>query len=81
MFEKLVKLCTECLIPTGSSDKNSNRSVETNLLTFYNVKKMDSKVIQCNVTNKYGYAFTNAYLNVMGKHIFKSHALVKKVQS
>ena len=48
-------------------DKDPNRLVETHQLTFFNVKKIDSKVIQCNITNKHGFAFTNAYLNVMGQ--------------
>lgn len=33
-------------------------------LTFINVTKQDAQVIQCNITNKHGYNFTNAYINV-----------------
>ena len=33
-------------------------------LTFVNVTTKDAQVIQCNVTNKHGYNFTNAYVNV-----------------
>lgn len=34
-------------------------------LIISNVTIKDSFVIQCNITNKYGYNFTNAYLNVL----------------
>jgi len=33
-------------------------------LTFVNVTTNDAKVIQCNISNKHGYNFTNAYINV-----------------
>jgi len=35
-----------------------------NELTFVNVTTADTQVIQCNVSNKHGYVFANAYLNV-----------------
>lgn len=43
------------------------RLATENMLTFTNMTTKDAQVIQCNVTNKYGYNFTNAYLNVLGK--------------
>jgi len=33
-------------------------------LTFVNVTTKDAQVIQCNISNKHGYNFTNAYINV-----------------
>jgi len=33
-------------------------------LTFVNVTMKDAQVIQCNISNKHGYNFTNAYINV-----------------
>jgi len=33
-------------------------------LTFLNVTINDAQVIQCNISNKHGYNFTNAYMNV-----------------
>lgn len=33
-------------------------------LTFANVTIKDAKVIQCNISNKHGYNYTNAYINV-----------------
>ncbi|CAE1307932.1 NRCAM [Acanthosepion pharaonis] len=34
-------------------------------LTIVNLIKEDAMTIQCNISNKYGYVFTNAYLNVL----------------
>lgn len=36
-------------------------------LTFVNVTTKDAQVIQCNISNKHGYNFTNAYINVYSK--------------
>ena len=33
-------------------------------LTFVNVTIKDAQVVQCNISNKHGYNFTNAYINV-----------------
>ena len=35
---------------------------------FSTCLKTDSKVLQCNATNEYGYIFTNAFLYVLGKY-------------
>ena len=55
------------------SDSNMNLNpdvmVTEHELIFHNVNTMDSKVIQCNVTNKHGYIFSNAYLNVTGESV------------
>ena len=37
-------------------------------LTFANVTIKDAKVIQCNISNKHGYNYTNAYINVYSKY-------------
>ena len=37
-------------------------------LTFVNVTVKDTQVIQCNISNKYGYMFTNAYMNVHSQY-------------
>ena len=37
-------------------------------LTFVNVTKDDAQVIQCNISNKHGYNFTNAYINVYSEY-------------
>ena len=44
-----------------------NRIVEKNKITFQNVSKDHIQVVQCNATNKHGYIYTNAYLNVLSK--------------
>lgn len=38
-------------------------------LTFINVTIKDAQVIQCNVTNKHGYNYTNAYINVYSEFL------------
>lgn len=48
-------------------DPDSRRTLNNNKLIYRNVSKADSQVIQCNATNKHGYIFTNAFLNVLGK--------------
>ena len=42
-----------------------DRVVEKNKITFYNMTLEDAQTIQCNATNKHGYIFENAYLNVL----------------
>ena len=37
-------------------------------LTFVNVTTKDAQVVQCNITNKHGYSFTNAYINVYSQY-------------
>ena len=37
-------------------------------LTFINVTTKDAQVIQCNISNKHGYNFTNAYINVYSQY-------------
>ena len=37
-------------------------------MTFMNLSREDVQVIQCNATNKHGYIFANAYLNVLSKY-------------
>jgi len=37
-------------------------------LTFMNVTTKDAQVIQCNISNKHGYNFTNAYINVYSQY-------------
>ena len=46
---------------------NPRRFADTNYIRFTNVTLKDAQVIQCNVTNKHGYIFTNAYLNVLSE--------------
>jgi len=37
-------------------------------LTFLNVTTKDAQVIQCNISNKHGYNYTNAYINVYSQY-------------
>jgi len=37
-------------------------------LTFINVTKDDAQVIQCNISNKHGWNYTNAYINVYSEY-------------
>lgn len=46
---------------------NPRRTVEQNRIIYHDVLKEDAAVIQCNATNKHGYIFTNAYLNVLSE--------------
>ena len=46
---------------------NPRRYVEKNKIIMENVTKDDAMVIQCNATNKHGYIYKNAYLNVLSK--------------
>lgn len=45
----------------------SNRQVRRNALMFYNVTQDDSQVIQCNVSNVYGYRWADVFMQVVGK--------------
>lgn len=40
--------------------------VNENHLRISNVKKADTRMLQCNASNVHGYLLTNAYLNVQG---------------
>ena len=53
-----------------------DRIVEKNRITFLNMSKEDAQVIQCNVTNKHGYIFANAYLNVLSKWFLRMSVFV-----
>ena len=80
----VIKTCfamVTCMIEAGYLDNSISlcsvevpadpRRISTETtLTFTNMSTKDAMVIQCNVTNKYGYNFTNAYLNVLGNEIF-----------
>lgn len=52
-------------VPITKVAADPRRIATENSLTFTNMTTKDAQVIQCNVTNKYGYNFTNAYLNVL----------------
>lgn len=52
-------------VPITQVPSDPRRTATENTLTFTNVSMEDAMVIQCNVSNKYGYNFTNAYLNVL----------------
>jgi len=54
-------------IPISKVPANERRTVEPNKITYRDVVKDDACVIQCNATNKHGYIFTNAYLNVLSE--------------
>ncbi len=45
------------------------REVEQKRLTYRNLTKDDAMVVQCNATNKHGYQYTNAYMNVLSKYV------------
>jgi len=40
--------------------------VDTDRLTISNLKKTDTRMLQCNASNVHGYLLANAYLNVQG---------------
>lgn len=46
------------------------RIVANNYVRYENVTKTDAQVLQCNASNKHGYVFANAYLNVLGQYLF-----------
>jgi len=46
------------------------RIVANNYVRYVNVTKTDAQVLQCNASNKHGYIFSNAYLNVLGQFVF-----------
>jgi len=48
------------------------RIVDNNYVHYTNVTKTDAQVLQCNASNKHGYVFANAYLNVLGQYFFRS---------
>jgi len=45
------------------------RIVANNYVRYENVTKTDAQVLQCNASNKHGYVFSNAYLNVLGQYV------------
>ncbi|ELT99433.1 hypothetical protein CAPTEDRAFT_120325, partial [Capitella teleta] len=47
--------------------RDSRRIVTQNSITYRNLTSSDAQVIQCNATNKHGYIFANAYLNVLAE--------------
>ncbi len=50
--------------------------VDKNKLVFQNVSELDKMTIQCNSTNKHGYIYENAYLNIqseLGARIHHDH--------
>lgn len=46
--------------------KRVNGNQTTAIVSFRNLTLRDSKVLQCNISNKHGYIFTNTYINVLG---------------
>ena len=54
---------------TSDVPKDDRRISERNRLVFHNVTVEDKMVIQCNASNKHGYIYENAYVNIMGKYI------------
>lgn len=48
-------------------EPDPRRTVTDTKIMYKNVTKTDAQVFQCNATNKHGYIFANAYLNVLGK--------------
>ena len=42
---------------------------DKNKLVFYNVSEFDKMTIQCNSTNKHGYNYENAYLNIQSEFL------------
>ena len=48
------------------------RIVANNYVRYENVTKTDAQVLQCNASNKHGYVFANAFLNVLGQFVCAS---------
>ncbi len=49
-----------------AAPERKGRVVSDETLSYTNLTAADSQVIQCNISNKHGYKFANAYLNVLG---------------
>ncbi len=47
--------------------RNPRRTVNGGTLRYTNLTKTDAQVLQCNASNKHGYSYQNAYLNVLGE--------------
>ena len=55
--------------PVEELPENPRRTIDqkTNTLRYTNVSASDNQVVQCNASNKHGYIFANAYLNVFAE--------------
>lgn len=54
-------------VPISQAPADPRRILQGNKLIFHNLTMDDAQVIQCNSTNKHGYIFQNAYLNVLSE--------------
>jgi len=52
------------------------RIVANNYVRYENVTKTDAQVLQCNASNKHGYVFANAYLNVLGQYVLPAVLII-----
>ena len=84
-----VKCCVVCLSVSVLNEVSILNAVNAELdrdprrlggllydLTFVNVTVKDAQVIQCNISNKHGYNFTNAYINVYSQYPVCSNAVL-----
>ena len=60
-------ICTICDVLTADVSMAGQLLLETTKLTFLNISKEASMVVQCKATNKHGRVSANAYLSVLGK--------------
>ena len=58
------------LVVLADLTPDRRRIVANNYVRYENVTKTDAQVLQCNASNKHGYVFANAYLNVLGQCVF-----------
>ena len=56
-----------CHLLSPELPHDPRRTVTEHSVTYHNLTKTDAQVLQCNATNKHGYIFANAFLNVLGK--------------
>jgi receptor-type tyrosine-protein phosphatase zeta len=50
--------------PVEELPYDSRRVITDTSISYFNLTKTDAQVLQCNASNKHGYIFANAYLNV-----------------
>jgi len=61
--------CLMWLVVMADLTPDRRRVVANNYVHYMNVTKTDAQVLQCNASNKHGYIFANAFLNVLGQYV------------
>jgi len=66
----IVSYCITVFAVLADMPPDRRRIVDNNYVRYENVTKTDAQVLQCNASNKHGFVFANAYLNIVGRYIF-----------